>query len=240
MDPSTHRSRRRLAHALAALAAAAAIAGCTFPGPGGMPSIGLPQPQPQVPPPPKLAGSSWYWLGTVTPAGVVVPGDPGNFNLEFLDGGQLAAQLDCNRGGATWTQDGKSLKFGPLKAGRAACASGSEAARFGRQLALVRGARSEMGLLEFDLGEAGTMVLARDPDWRLRGFDCPSGPPVLAAFGRDQAVVRWREQSWLMRQQASGSGARYGTGNAILFNRGNEVTLLNEGKQVAGPCRSAR
>jgi heat shock protein HslJ len=237
MDPTT--PLRRSARGIAVLLAVAAFAGCALPGPGGVQPDARPD-APPAPPPPKLAGSSWYWLGTVTPAGVVAPGDPGNFNLEFLDGGQVAAQLDCNKGGATWTQDGRSLKFGPLKSTRMACATGSEADRFGRQLALVRGARAEMGLLELELGEAGTMVFARDPDWRLRGFDCPSGPPVLAAFGRDQAVVRWSGRAWQMRSQTTASGSRYGAGNAILFNKGNEVTLLNEGKQVAGPCISRR
>jgi heat shock protein HslJ len=235
MFPST--PVRHLARGAAALIAAAAIAGCALPGPAGPQGA---RPGAAVPAPPKLAGSSWYWLGTVTPAGLVVPGDPAKFNLEFLDGGQMAAQLDCNTGGATWTQDGRSLRIGPLKSTRTACATGSEADRFARQLALVRGVRSEMGLLDFELGEAGTMVLARDPDWRLRSFDCPSGPPVLAAFGRGQVVVRWRDESWLMRQQPAASGARYGAGNTILFNRGNEVTLLNEGKQVAGPCVGRR
>jgi heat shock protein HslJ len=237
MDPTT--TLLRSARVVAVLLAVAAIGGCALPGPGGV----QPEARPDVPPPPppaKLAGSSWYWLGTTTPAGVVAPNDPGNFNLEFLDGGQVAAQLDCNRGGATWAQDGRSLKFGPLKATRAACASGSEADRFGRQLALVRSARIEMGLLELELGEAGMMVFARDPDWRLRGYDCPSGPPVLAAFGRDQAVVRWSGRTWQMRSQATGSGSRYGVGSAILFSKGNEVTLLNEGRQVAGPCASRR
>jgi heat shock protein HslJ len=246
MDLTTIRARGTRGAAI--LLAAAMVAGCAAtPGPGGVPPVtgtGVPPVTapivPAAPPPPKLAGSSWYWLGTVTPAGVVAPNDPGGFNLEFLDGGQVAAQLDCNRGGASWSQDGNGLRFGPLKSTRAACATASEADRFGRQLALVRSVRNDMGLLELELGEAGTMVFSRDPDWRLRGFDCPSGPPVVAAFGRDQAVVRWNGRSWQMRSQPAASGARYGTGNAILFTKGNELSLLNEGKQLAGPCTSRR
>jgi hypothetical protein len=152
----------------------------------------------------------------------------------------MAAQVDCNRGGATWKQDGRALKIGPLTSTRAMCAAGSEAERFGRQLALVRGAQLSMGLLEFDLGEAGAMLLARDPDWRLRNFDCPNGSPVLVAFGREQAIVRWRGEAWDMKQQVSASGARYGSGNAILFSKDKEVTLVNAGRQVAGPCIAKR
>ncbi len=241
--------KRRPGTAAALALAAAVLAGCVAPMPEPIPLPATPPPLPGTAPlpgkpgaaaPVRLAGSSWYWLGTVTAAGIVVPRDPGNFNLEFLDGGQMAAQVDCNRGGATWTQDGRSLKIGPLNSTRAMCAAGSEAERFGRQLALVRSAQVSTGLLEFDLGEAGAMLLARDPDWRLRNFDCPNGSPVLVAFGTEQAIVRWRGDAWSMKQQSTASGTRYASGSAILFSRGNEATLVNAGKQVAGPCIAKR
>jgi heat shock protein HslJ len=229
----------------AALAAAAAIAGCALPAPAPTTGAGLPtQPAPIQAPaaaPPKLVGSSWYWLGTLTPAGLVAPADPGAFNVEILDGGQLAVQLDCNSGGATWTQSGAALTIGPVKSTRKACPLASEADRFGRQLPLVRAAKLGNGLLELSLGEAGAMVMARDPDWRLRSFDCPNGvAPLLVAFGRDQAVLRWRGEAWQMKQQTGASGIRYNAGNAILFSKGNEASLVNEGKQVAGPCIARR
>jgi heat shock protein HslJ len=233
----------RLARAGATVAAIAAIAGCAVPGgPGGVPA---PTPGPGTLPPttpaPKLSGSSWYWLGTLTPAGLVAPADSGEFNVEFLDGGQLAAQLDCNTGGATWKQSGRTLSIGPLKSSRKACPNASEADRFGRQLEMVRGVDQKMGLLEMSLGEAGTMVLARDPDWKLRSFDCPNGvAPLLVAFGRDQAIVRWSGSAWQMKQQTSASGTRYDAGNAILFSKGNEASLVSAGKQVAGPCVARR
>jgi len=224
----------------------AALAACAAPGPGPVPGPETPvpvtPPAPVAPaPPPRLAGSSWYWLGTVTPAGLVTPADPGSFNLEFLDGGQLAAQVDCNSGSGTWRQDGSALKIGPLATTRKMCPSGSDAQRFGVQLALVRSARLAAGLLELELGEAGRMVLSRDPDGRLVSFACPNGAsPLLVAFGRDQAVVRWNGRSWAMTQQPSASGTRYGSGNAILFSKGNEATLVSGGRQVAGPCLSKR
>ncbi|MFN7645515.1 MAG: MliC family protein [Burkholderiales bacterium] len=231
----------------AALAVAAALAGCALPAPAPTTGAGLPPQQPTRPPPapaappPKLVGSSWYWLGTLTPAGLVAPADPGGFNVEFLDGGQLAAQLDCNSGGATWTQSGASLTVGPVRSTRKACPLASEADRFGRQLPLVRAAILANGLLELSLGEAGSMVMARDPDWRLRSFDCPNGvAPLLVAFGRDQAVLRWRGEAWQMKAQTSASGTRYNAGNAILFSKGNEASLVNEGRQVAGPCTARR
>ena len=237
------RPRGRVAPFARAVAAtvAAAIAGCAAPpprGPAPVPSTGpSPAAPPTTPPAPRLAGSSWYWLGTATPTGQVTPGDPGAFNLEFLDAGELALQLDCNTGGATWQQSGRSLSIGPVRSTRKACPTPSEAERFARQLALVRGARQAQGLLELSLGDAGTMVLARDPDWRLRSFDCPGGvAPLRVAFGRDQAVVRWRDEAWRMRQQPAASGVRYASDTAILFSQGNEASLVSQGRQVAGPC----
>ncbi len=245
------RTTARRGAAAFALAAAAALAGCTLapldpsgglpPGAGGPTPGPGPMPPTTMPAPPKLAGSSWYWIGTLTPAGLVAPGDPGAFNVEFLDGGQAAVQLDCNTGGATWQQSGRALSFGPVKGSRKACPAASEADRFGRQLALVRSALVSMGLLQLSLGEAGTMVMARDPDWKLRSFDCPNGAPsMLVAFGRDQAVVRWRDESWQMRQQAAASGVRYVSDTAMLFSKGNEASLVSQGRQVAGPCIARR
>lgn len=236
--PQERPGRARLA-ALACLAAL--IAACAAPRTGLPPDTPAPGAAPGAAPAPRLAGSSWYWLGTATPAGLVTPADPGAFNLEFLDGGQLAAQVDCNSGSGTWRQDGGALRIGPLATTRKMCASGSDAQRFGAQLALTRSARLASGLLELELGEAGTMVLSRDPDGRLASFDCPNGtPPLMVAFGADQAVVRWNGRSWALKQQPSASGTRYGGGGAILFSKGNEATLVSGGKQVAGPCITKR
>ena len=237
------RTRRTRAAALVAIAAA--LGACVqpqmppaipVPGPGPGPAAAPPAP----PSAPRLAGSSWYWIGTSTPAGLVAPGDPGLFNVEFLDGGQLAAQLDCNRASATWRQDGAALRIGPLQGARRACAQGSEAERFARQLALVRGARNSGGLLELDLGEAGTMSLARDPDARLRSFDCPDGSALWVAFSSAGAQVRWRNASWQLKPQQTASGTRYAGGSTILFTRGTEASLVDGGRQVAGPCVARR
>jgi len=226
---------------IAALALCLVLAGCAVDAPRGPVAEPAPQARPGAPSSvPRLSGSSWYWIGTATPAGLFAPRDPGAFNLEFLDGGQLAVQLDCNTGSASWQQSGRSLSLGALRATRKACPTLSESDRFSRQLALVRGAQTAGPFLELLLGDAGTLMLARDPDWRLRQFDCVGGGAFLAAFGRDEAVVRWSGRFWNLKRQPSASGARYGAGTMILFNRGDEASLLNEGKQVAGPCSSRR
>jgi heat shock protein HslJ len=245
-----------------ALIGASLIVGCTSPAlppaqPGYIPKpIEITQPGTigQTPPPaagpgtgarpsapgPSLRASSWYWLGTIGGAEFVSPADPGTFNLEFLDGGQLAAQVDCNRGSSSWQQDGGTLRIGPLATTRMACPPGSEAARFGRQLQQVRSAALVRGLLELSTEDAGTMVFARDPEWRLSSYDCPGGSPMRVAVGRGQAVVRLRTDAWALTQQAVGSGQRFADGNAILIIRGPDANLIVEGKQIAGPCSTRR
>jgi heat shock protein HslJ len=225
---------------------AAALCGCAVPMLPETRTVPPAAPEPSVPAAPrpaveqvKLAGSSWYWLGTITPAGVITPTDPGGYNVEFLDGGQLAAQMDCNRGTASWKQSARRLQIGPVAGTRAACAPGSESARFARQLQTVRGAGVVGGVLELETPE-GTMTLARDPDWRLRSFECGAVAPVVVVFGREQALVRWDGNLWALKQQPTGAGVRYGAGNVLLFTKGPEATLVVEGQQVAGPCVAKR
>ncbi len=247
---------------MSALISASLIAACTSPAlppaqPGYIPkpieitrpdTIGQTSPPAPAPiggarpsaPGPSLNASSWYWLGTIGGAEFVAPADPGSFNLEFLDGGQLAAQVDCNRGSSSWQQDGSTLRIGSLASTRMACPPGSEAARFVRQLGKVRSAALVRGLLELSTEDAGTMVFARDPEWRLSNYDCPGASPMRVAVGRGQAVVRLRTDAWVLTQQSVGSGQRYAEGNAILIIRGPDANLIVDGKQIAGPCSTRR
>jgi heat shock protein HslJ len=233
-DPTSALFARRPAWAGAI---ALLLAACA--GPSGPPGpAALPVPETSAP---RLAGSSWYWLGSVTPMTTFAPSDPGSYNVEFLDGGQAALQLDCNRGTASWKQSGNRLEVGPVAGTRKMCAAGSDGERFGRQLQSARSARVVQGLLEVELaGDSGTMTLARDPDARLRSFECSGVAPIVVAFGRSDAVVRWQGSAWTLKQQVTASGTRYGADSVILFSKGNEATLLRDGKQVAGPCVARR
>jgi heat shock protein HslJ len=256
---SGRRTRRTVGIAAAAASIAAVLGGCASTSPG-TPSAttstpprasGPRAPMPASPgdvatsPPPapsiRLGGSSWYWIGSVTSAGVVSPADPGRYNLEFLEDGQLAASVDCNTGTGSWQQWGSTLRIGPLNLTRKACPPPSDADRFTRQLAAVRSAQPVMGLLDLGLGDAGSLVMARDPDWRLRGYDCPGNqPPLRVAFGRDEAVVRWRGETWRLKPTAGGPGGRYASESTVLFSTATEASLVSRGRQLAGPCTARR
>lgn len=185
-----------------------------------------------------LAGSSWYWLGTLTPNGAITPADPGNYTLEFLEGGSLAIQLDCNRGTASWLQTGSRLSIGKIASTRMACPAGSEGQRLARHLQAVNAAQRLDGVLELS-GAQGSLILSRDPDWRLASYDCRSGQSIVVVFSQDRALVRWGGAQYPMTR-LPGNIERYSSPGASLFRYGPEATLVVDGRQVAGPCPAKR
>lgn len=74
-----------------------------------------------------LAGTSWQLVGFQGSDGTTLtPDDRAKYTIEFGDGGQLTARVDCNRGRGTWKSSGSSqLQFGPLALTRAKCPPGS-------------------------------------------------------------------------------------------------------------------
>lgn len=84
-----------------------------------------------------LAGTEWE-LTTIDTAGsttTLTPALQRRHTLAFRDGGELAAQLDCNRGRGTWTagmlaNGAGSIDIGPVASTRMLCPAPS----FGDQL----------------------------------------------------------------------------------------------------------
>ena len=78
-------------------------------------------------PPSPLAGTSWQLVKFQSMDDTTLtPKNGANYTIEFADGGQLIARVDCNRGRGTWQSPGPSqLEFGPLALTRAQCAAGS-------------------------------------------------------------------------------------------------------------------
>jgi heat shock protein HslJ len=69
----------------------------------------------------------------------LTPDDPTKYTIEFMPGGQIAAQIDCNRGRGTWkaTPSGQ-LEFGSLALTRAMCPEGSLHDHLAKQWTFVR------------------------------------------------------------------------------------------------------
>ncbi|HEY1302690.1 MAG TPA: META domain-containing protein [Vicinamibacterales bacterium] len=89
---------------------------------------------------PGLAGTSWQLVkfqgGDDT---TLTPDDRAKYTIEFADGGQLTARIDCNRGRGTWKSTGPSqIEFGPLALTRAQCPAGSLHDQIVRQWGNIR------------------------------------------------------------------------------------------------------
>jgi heat shock protein HslJ len=69
----------------------------------------------------------------------LTPDDPTKYTIEFAPGGQVAVQLDCNRGRGSWkaTPQGQ-LEFGSLALTRAMCPEGSLHDHLAKQWTFVR------------------------------------------------------------------------------------------------------
>ncbi len=84
---------------------------------------------------PMLAGTSWQWIQTQSGDGSIIEAaDPTRYTLTFNEDGSLSAQLDCNKGMGSFTDDGAMLSFGPIASTRMACPGDSQADVFAQQL----------------------------------------------------------------------------------------------------------
>ena len=109
-----------------------------------------------------LAGTAWQWVKTeYGDDSVIEVADPSRYTLTFNADGTLTAQLDCNRGMGSFTQDGPMLSFGPIASTRMACPSDSQDFEFGRDLEAVVSYVLQDGNLYLALfADAGIMTFA--------------------------------------------------------------------------------
>ena len=63
--------------------------------------------------------------------------DPARYVVEFLDGGKLSIQADCNKGTGKWGGVSPALKVEAAVATRAACPAGSLGEKFTKLLSLA-------------------------------------------------------------------------------------------------------
>lgn len=109
-----------------------------------------------------LAGTAWQWVKTeYGDDSVIEAADPARYTIAFGEDGTLTAQLDCNRGMGSFTQDGPMLSFGPIASTRMACPSDSQDFEFGRDLEAVVSYVLQDGNLYLALfADAGIMTFA--------------------------------------------------------------------------------
>lgn len=83
----------------------------------------------------ELAGRVWMWQQTQDSSGqVITPPDPTRYTLEFLAGGTVAVQADCNQGSGSYTAGANTIDIGQLITTLAACPAGAQDTEFLRQL----------------------------------------------------------------------------------------------------------
>ena len=74
-----------------------------------------------------LIGISWKLVKiTYSDDTIYKPDDPAKYTLTFQDDGQVAVQIDCNRGYGTWKSSAPGkLEFGPITTTQTMCPPGS-------------------------------------------------------------------------------------------------------------------
>jgi hypothetical protein len=114
-----------------------------------------------------LAGTSWRLVERQSmddAQGTTKPDDPAKYTLGFGADGQVAVQLDCNRGTGAWhaqpSGDGSgSIEIGPLATTRALCPEPSLGERIAADLGYVRGYLIRDGRLHLSLMADGGILV---------------------------------------------------------------------------------
>lgn len=107
----------------------------------------------------EITGIVWEWQQTLYNNDTrVVPGNPGNYTVSFDPGGKLYIRADCNRGGGTYSIEGKTIAMAVTHTTRAMCPSDSMERAFIKDLNAARIYFLQNGNLYLDLKyDTGTM-----------------------------------------------------------------------------------
>jgi heat shock protein HslJ len=84
---------------------------------------------------PQLVGPAWQWVETQysNDTNQTVP-DPSKYTIQFKPDGTVSLQVDCNRGGGTYTATNESLAIQAFIMGRMGCGPDSLSEKFIREL----------------------------------------------------------------------------------------------------------
>jgi len=81
-----------------------------------------------------IVGMVWQWVSTQTPTEKITVDDPDKYTIEFLPGGQVNVQADCNVAGGTYTTSDSHIKITITTTTLAACPPGSLGDQFIKEL----------------------------------------------------------------------------------------------------------
>jgi len=135
----------------------------------------------------KLTGTVWKWTATqMNDGSKTTPADPNQYLVQFLAGGQVAIQADCNRVAGTYTVNGNQLTIVPGPTTLAACPPGSLGEEFVKQLGNISSYlfKGENLILEIKL-DSGSMIFAPSAPAGLPGTSWQ----VISYNNGKQAVV---------------------------------------------------
>jgi len=110
---------------------------------------------------PDLADTTWRLIKVQSANDqAVYPADPSSFTLDFKAGGALAARVDCNRGGGTWTSSGPGkIDLGPVALTKVGCPNPGLGDRFARDLPDVKNYAMREGKLFLSTQRDGTIYV---------------------------------------------------------------------------------
>jgi heat shock protein HslJ len=87
--------------------------------------------------PESVLGTTWEWVGTVTPVERFTVGDPSRYTITLNADGSVAALFDCNRGRGSYEASEHRIQFGPFASTRMACPEDTQDFQFISQLERV-------------------------------------------------------------------------------------------------------
>ena len=202
--------------------------------------------------PASLAGTSWQLVRFQGGDGAVVtPDDESKYTLTFGADGAVAAQIDCNRGQASWRSASPGqLALGPLRLTRAMCPPQSMHDRIVDHWSSIRSyvirdkhlflsLMADGGIYEFQ--PAGDAPRSFKPPVAAKGpvtFTCGSGEALRVTFYPTQPAMVLLERGGVTRpafQVKAASGSRYEGDGVLFWEARGEATLSWMG--VQSTCR---
>lgn len=123
----------------------------------------------QAEPAASLEGTSWQLVKLQSYGSQVLkPTNPGDYTLRFRSENRLVVESDCNRGGATWKQDGQALNFAGFGVSQALCNPGTLHNYYAAALSTVQNVEYREGHLILNTASSGVYLEFEPLDFNPR------------------------------------------------------------------------